>query len=467
MTFKPGSIPQVLNNIGCQDLLTEEYTHCGWLRKKHFISKLKLFRWPQVYVVISSGCLYYFRSEYSDKPSGKFSLYGYNSVHRADDIDRAETQWAFKIIHTHADEFKTYFFSASSEKEMKTWMRFIKAELIVANGQQGKEDNYYYTYRGINLDYKEPEEDKSSLTYQDIEKDIYDDASKFRRPKNYGVNNEVKKKGDASDDEDLPEKYVPGDSRKSNVSTGSNISRDSGYRSSFERPPQPLPDYAKPPPIPERLEKKQKKKKRKQKSVEEPSPSNESSIPPTIADRPLPTPTGPSMASGLMEELSKKTERMNVSESKGGAKGKPLPDLPVEESATASACATASASAEVVKQPEEEEEVDDEKYWESIYFRDSNNEKANELIRAIAEDGVYLIRDGATGGHVLVVFANNIPKKYRVQQSDDKYFLGRDGPHCDSLEELLYEYYNRYLPTVDVMLTIPYKLHPKYKKLPK
>lgn len=28
---------------------------------------------------------------------------------------------------------------------------------------------------------------------------------------------------------------------------------------------------------------------------------------------------------------------MNVSESKGGAKGKPLPDLPVEESATASA----------------------------------------------------------------------------------------------------------------------------------
>lgn len=40
--------------------------------------------------------------------------------------------------------------------------------------------------------------------------------------------------------------------------------------------------------------------KRKQKSVEESSPSNESSIPPTIADRPLPTPTGPSMASGLM-----------------------------------------------------------------------------------------------------------------------------------------------------------------------
>lgn len=42
--------------------------------------------------------------------------------------------------------------------------------------------------------------------------------------------------------------------------------------------------------------------KRKQKSVEETSPSNESSIPPTIADRPLPTPTptGPSIASGLM-----------------------------------------------------------------------------------------------------------------------------------------------------------------------
>lgn len=459
MTSKPSSIPQVLSNIGCQDLLTEEYTQCGWLRKKHFISKTKLFRWPQVYVVLSSGCLYYFRNEYSDKPSGKFSLYGYNSVHRAAEIDKGETQWAFKIIHTYEEEYKTYFFSASSEKEMKKWMRLIKAELIAANGQQGKEENYYYTYRGFNTEFKETEEDKSSLTYQDIEKDIYDDMSKFRRPKNYGVNNEVKKKEEASDDEDLPE-----DSRKSNAS---NISSDSGYRSSLDRPPQPLPECARPPPIPERPGKKQKKKKRKerQKSEEEPgvqSSSTESSLPPSIAGRPLPsdrpTHTGPTMASGLLKELSKKTEGINVSEKKTGVRGKPLPDLPVEESAT--------ASAEVVK-AEEVDEVDDDTYWESIYFRDSNNEKGNEIIRHIAEDGVYLVREGATGGHVLVVFANNMPKKYRVQQSDNQYFLGRDGPHCDSLEELLYEYYSQNLPTVNVKLNTPYKLHQKYKTFPK
>lgn len=58
---------------------------------------------------------------------------------------------------------------------------------------------------------------------------------------------------------------MPDDPRKSNVSTGSNISRDSGYRSSLDRPPQPLPDYAKPPPIPERPEKKEKKSKPKRK----------------------------------------------------------------------------------------------------------------------------------------------------------------------------------------------------------
>ncbi|KAJ8316819.1 hypothetical protein KUTeg_004723 [Tegillarca granosa] len=108
---------------------------------------------------------------------------------------------------------------------------------------------------------------------------------------------------------------------------------------------------------------------------------------------------------------------------------------------------------------EEVDEVDDDTYWESIYFRDSNNEKGNEIIRHIAEDGVYLVREGATGGHVLVVFANNMPKKYRVQQSDNQYFLGRDGPHCDSLEELLYEYYSQNLPTVNVKLNTPYKLH--------
>ena len=34
---------------------------------------------PQVYMVLSGGCVYYFKNEYSSRPAGKFTLYGYSS----------------------------------------------------------------------------------------------------------------------------------------------------------------------------------------------------------------------------------------------------------------------------------------------------------------------------------------------------------------------------------------------------
>lgn len=34
---------------------------------------------PQIYMVLSGGCIYYFKNEYSTRPAGKFTLYGYNT----------------------------------------------------------------------------------------------------------------------------------------------------------------------------------------------------------------------------------------------------------------------------------------------------------------------------------------------------------------------------------------------------
>ena len=46
---------------------------------------------------------------------------------------------------------------------------------------------------------------------------------------------------------------------------------------------------------------------------------------------------------------------------------------------------------------------------------------------------------------------------------NDEFFLASEGPHAESVEMLLYIYHTQDLPTAKVMLTIPYKLHEKYK----
>ena len=56
------------------------------------------------------------------------------SVYRASEVTQKEATWCLKIVHSHK-EFKTYYFSASSEQEMKIWMSKIKLEMLHANGR--------------------------------------------------------------------------------------------------------------------------------------------------------------------------------------------------------------------------------------------------------------------------------------------------------------------------------------------
>ena len=48
-------------------------------------------------------------------------------------------------------------------------------------------------------------------------------------------------------------------------------------------------------------------------------------------------------------------------------------------------------------------------------------------------------------------------------QEDGRHTLSEaNGPYFDSLEDMLYHYYNKTLPRTKDFLTVPYKLHPEY-----
>ncbi|KAL5017420.1 hypothetical protein ScPMuIL_007009 [Solemya velum] len=396
---------QPLESIGCQDLLNLEVVHCGWIRKRHLLSKLKLFKWPRCYVILHDGCLYYFGSETSASPAGKFSLYGYNAVYRASEFLQKDAPWAFKILHTYP-EFKTYYFCASSEKEMKEWMKHIKQELLKANGKSASE---YYSYRSDIAPMKSAAEaDNQSMTYNDIETKIYDDMSSLTLPKNYDKHYAVKRTDDDTDDEEL---HLSGDQIE--PSTPEHIKN---------RPPLPLPrEGDRAPSPPPRIRPGDEKSKKK----------------------PVHTPSSNQSISNDTPQLPSRRKPVN---------------LPV----------TTPQQAQVEKsssdESDSEEEYDSETYWASVHCPDDvTSEAANEIIRNIAEDGVYLVRNGQCG-KVLVVFADKMPRKYRIQSKGKQVSLTKNGPNFDTLPELLYHYYESFLPTADVKLKQPYQLHKKYKE---
>ncbi|KAK3095337.1 hypothetical protein FSP39_013388 [Pinctada imbricata] len=282
---------------------------------------------PQVYMVLANGCIYYFNNDYSKAPHGKFSLYGYSSVKRDKSISVKQAPFPFRIEHSNP-EFKTYIFATSSEKEMKEWMKYIKGQMVTANGQTA--ENYYYTYRKAGKIIKQAAEDDKSLTYQDIETDIYATGT-FTPSTDYSAKFGVKLQNEDSDDDELQK--VPAPPPRKPKKQGKE-----GVRDPRDRPPQPIPGQE---------------------------------APPTYAAPKLPS-----------RNKDKKTD----------------PDKP------------------------------------EIPPRDQTHSSTLE-------------RETDPFGEL----------------QEGEFYLKKDGPHEHSIEMLLYVYHTETLPTAEVMLTTPYKLHPKYK----
>ncbi|XP_064603092.1 SH3 domain-binding protein 2-like [Liolophura sinensis] len=157
--------------VSAQDLVRGNYTLAGWLRKRGRLNVIpgarKVFPWLHQFVVLHEGCLYTFKNETAKKPLRAFSLYGYNTVYRAGEVLPAEAPWAFKICHTFP-EYKTYYFSAMTEQHMKEWMKQVKHEMKRANNklkQRTRADGQ--------------DEDEQSISYEDIEREIYSDPSQL------------------------------------------------------------------------------------------------------------------------------------------------------------------------------------------------------------------------------------------------------------------------------------------------
>lgn len=436
MTDIYAKIPQPLASIGCQDLLKQPVSFCGWVRKRHLASKLKIFRWPKVYMVISTGCVYYFKNEYCKSPAGKFSLFGFNCVSRAQDVKVSEAYFPFKIDHLHT-EFKSYYFACSSEMEMKQWMKAIKEELKLANNPEKRDGDYYYTegFTKMNRAEQTPEAqgfsndsgfgpsgdgDSSSITYKDIEESIYDDPNSFKPPDDYGLY--TKKADEDSDEELLGPPPIPPRAQVQPAASGKKSKSKDG--------------------------KGKKRRKKKESSEELPEESKPSASKPDNA------------AKEMAAALSKEMEGRFAKQENSGAKRKTsnASQSSVEEDVRKMSIVSDTGADDI----DEDEEEDADDYWKAIYY-DGDNTKSGELIRDLGEDGVYLVRSGsADGSQVLVVFAENMPKKYKIQNKDGQYFLAQAGPHADSLEELLYEYYETNLPNTSVVLSTPFQHHPKY-----
>lgn len=112
--------------------------------------------------------------------------------------------------------------------------------------------------------------------------------------------------------------------------------------------------------------------------------------------------------------------------------------------------------------PQGEEKADP--YWDNVHYS-GNKVKAAEIIKAIGESGVYLIRKSEDASFVLVVFSKNATRKFKIHQKENgKFTLSLQmGPDFQKLEELLYHYYFNDLPGLSEKLVIPYKQHPNYK----
>lgn len=388
--------------------------------------------------------------------SGKFSLYGYNSVFRASDIPFTQAAWSFKIVHSHA-EFKMYYFAASSEQEMKLWMLRVKEEMVTANGKSL--DYGKFLQAPIKEEKQNPQLFKDDASfYNDVETNIYDDSTKFSPTKDYQKKCSVKKNDEDSDDDDLPP-FNPAIDNRAPVPVP--INKDPFVTlSHVSRPQDPMPPSRihnngvtytpvnhhhvtsnNPPLTPPR--------KRSGNNDSQGATNEEAgSFVKNLVNNPT--------KKGSVDLRDKLKRKPSYVKTDVGGQSPPPDDVKMDH----------RSFFDNSSQGEEEPE-DPEKYWDSAYFEDSDKNRANDIIQALAEEGVYMVRPETTGqGKVLVVYANDQAKKYRIKRTKDhKFCLSDDGYKDELLENVLYYYYENTLPTVDVRLKQPFKLHPRYKSL--
>ncbi|KAK7109335.1 SH3 domain-binding protein 2-like [Littorina saxatilis] len=397
--------PSPNKTIGCQDLLKDgACIHSGWLRRQSLRNRFKIFSWPQVYVVVSGGCVYCYKNETAIRQACAFSLYGYNAIFRAGEVTQREAPWAFKVVHVNHD-FRSYLFSSSSEREMMQWMKLFKQEMLRANGKLTRTQGDGFD--SANPMYQDAGSSDTvsikSQDYTDIECNIYEDSAVFTLPQDYTN----KKEDDASDDEMTELVLARPDLQ--------------------ERPPLP-------PPVPKRPSK---------------HPSGGAATP---------------KASAVVSELEQRNagqDQFYTTPPTNERLQKPSEEPKVDRDAKPSSLRKrGDPDGSSLKKTDEQPDARD--FWSSIFFY-GGKDQAGEIIRQLADDGVYLVRVNDDKSMVLHVFAKEQPRKFQVFKQDNMYTLKKvSGEPFKRVEELIYYYYSNPLPNVEVCLTDCYLHHPDF-----
>ncbi|XP_074643179.1 uncharacterized protein LOC141900273 isoform X2 [Tubulanus polymorphus] len=474
--FQPIDLPYPLphKTIECQGLLqNDDYTYCGHLsllEKPRVRTRLLTFGggFCKCFVVLSKGCLYYFKDAFSSSPKGAFSLFGYNLVTRAPiDEPKFKSAWMFNIVHAKQG-YHTYKFAADSEKDMQKWMYEVRKEMLVANGKADQVDAFIrdvhggdggastpYSCQKIEHPiYESPEDLNAMLSQCDLipSRDFMFDDGENDEYSDPDVLDYMKIKPS--------EQSKPmGKQRSSTLPTNRSI-KDSEFHESRSdmkrRPPLPLPSE-KPPPLPRLPGYGKTNPDQAPPPPPPPKPSLGPRIPPIGAET-IPTvpvkptlPSKPRLDSPPYVEPIPPTPRRGRMHPIGNVSNTQFSEhyLPMDgpEVKAAQASATAKATEQIA----------------SIYFKGSK-ESAIRTLEEIGETGVYLVRPGTNSKWVLVVYVSGKTKKYvieELQMPNKKYTIGKDT--FDSVEELVRFYTQEPLPTINnVCLTVPYKQRARY-----
>lgn len=76
---------------------------------------------------------------------------------------------------------------------------------------------------------------------------------------------------------------------------------------------------------------------------------------------------------------------------------------------------------------------------------------------------MFRLQRGTVFNKLFACHITMLRKSFVSSFQNGEYYLKKDGPHADSVEMLMYEYYTTELPTAKACLETPFKLHPKYK----
>lgn len=395
-------------NISAQELLKNTPRLFGWVRKEDIAglrSVVKVLDWPWRYMILSTGCLYLYKTADDQTFSEAIPL---TKFRVCDAPERSKYTWMFKLIHESLGE-KTLYFAVDSDFDLKKWKDAItesKTKYCSNTTQEDEADGYSVIGDTVSRSSASPLHGQSN------------------KPRPAAPLPSVKRPYSFSSPPD------PG--------TGSNVSRNT-LPLSTRLQPSVSTDYSKSKPLPR---------------------------PPCDAKpRPLTTGTFPRIRT---ESSSHETPAQGFGDVLSQLQGVKLrsPDLKGSTSSSPLSTRDGSVAPGKVKtvtrgNPDGQsfKGKDREGVLPNSALRlDLDKQDVNSLLQN--KQGVYIVRksQSAQSKMALSVWTGDRIRHYVMfLKEDESYALDPAGPRFHTMEDLIRHYYDFNLPNCDAKFTRPYK----------